>query len=171
MLWNESLSSLSIHDLGLIFCRICYRILLACRCVGMVDEADSKSVASDGVWVRVPPPAPRQKNEAPFRFRSLRKSRENCISAASFFLSQIGPASLGSDSDLYSSRYQSENPAAAATGFSFCVISVFILLFMPKGFLNESCKPKTEKNVEIRASRLCCVRGQCCRKREYNYGV
>ena len=24
----------------------------------MVDEADSKSVASDGVWVRVPPPAP-----------------------------------------------------------------------------------------------------------------
>ena len=29
------------------------------RCVGMVDEADSKSVASDGVWVRVPPPAPK----------------------------------------------------------------------------------------------------------------
>ena len=25
----------------------------------MVDEADSKSVASDGVWVRVPPPAPK----------------------------------------------------------------------------------------------------------------
>ena len=24
----------------------------------LVDEADSKSVASDGVWVRVPPPAP-----------------------------------------------------------------------------------------------------------------
>ena len=30
-----------------------------CRCVGMVDEAASKSVASDGVWVRVPPPAPK----------------------------------------------------------------------------------------------------------------
>ena len=29
-----------------------------CRCVGMADEADSKSVVSDGVWVRVPPPAP-----------------------------------------------------------------------------------------------------------------
>ena len=28
----------------------------------MVDEADSKSVASDGVWVRVPPPAPKQHN-------------------------------------------------------------------------------------------------------------
>ena len=24
----------------------------------LVDEADSKSVVSDGVWVRVPPPAP-----------------------------------------------------------------------------------------------------------------
>ncbi len=24
----------------------------------MADEADSKSVVSDGVWVRVPPPAP-----------------------------------------------------------------------------------------------------------------
>ena len=32
-----------------------------CRCVGMVDEADSKSVASDGVWVRVPPPAPKRR--------------------------------------------------------------------------------------------------------------
>ena len=28
----------------------------------LVDEADSKSVASDGVWVRVPPPAPNQYN-------------------------------------------------------------------------------------------------------------
>mgnify|MGYP007008475397 CR=1 FL=1 len=25
----------------------------------LVDEADSKSVVSDGVWVRVPPPAPK----------------------------------------------------------------------------------------------------------------
>ena len=32
--------------------------------------------------------APRQKNSAPFRFRGFRKSRENCISAASFFLSK-----------------------------------------------------------------------------------
>ena len=29
-----------------------------CRCVGMVDEADSKSVGVTLVWVRVPPPAP-----------------------------------------------------------------------------------------------------------------
>ena len=43
--------------------------------------------------------APRRKNSAPFRFRGLRKSRENCTSAESFFLSQIGPASLGSDLD------------------------------------------------------------------------
>ena len=26
----------------------------------LVDEVDSKSVASDGVWVRVPPPAPQR---------------------------------------------------------------------------------------------------------------
>jgi len=32
--------------------------------------------------------APRQKNSAPFRFRGLRKSRENCTSAESFFLSE-----------------------------------------------------------------------------------
>ena len=54
----------------------------------MVDVTDSKSVGGDTVWVRVPPPAPRQKNSAPFRFRGLRKSRENCTSAASFFLSE-----------------------------------------------------------------------------------
>ena len=34
------------------------------------------------------PGAPRQKNSAPFRFRGLRKSRENCTSAESFFLSK-----------------------------------------------------------------------------------
>ena len=102
----------------------------------MVDVADSKSADGDIVWVRVPPPAPRQnkaarscggtstatstgdlvfpfpsqthsvglcdgtgsvfscpgaprqKNSAPFRFRGLRKSRENCTSAESFFLSK-----------------------------------------------------------------------------------
>ena len=32
----------------------------------MVDEADSKSVASDGVWVRVPPPAPDKQNPNQF---------------------------------------------------------------------------------------------------------
>ena len=30
-----------------------------CRCDGMVDVTDSKSVGGDTVWVRVPPPAPR----------------------------------------------------------------------------------------------------------------
>ena len=32
------------------------------RCVGMVDEEDSKSFGGDIVWVRVPPPAPNQYN-------------------------------------------------------------------------------------------------------------
>ena len=48
---------------------------------------------------RVPPPAPRQKNSASFRFRGLRKSRENCTSPESFFLFQIEPASPGFDLD------------------------------------------------------------------------
>ena len=34
---------------------------------------------------------PRQKKPAPFRFRGLRKSRENAISAVSFFLSKPDP--------------------------------------------------------------------------------
>ena len=29
-----------------------------CRCDGMVDVTDSKSVGGNTVWVRVPPPAP-----------------------------------------------------------------------------------------------------------------
>ena len=33
-----------------------------CRCDGMVDVTDSKSVGGDTVWVRVPPPAPNQQN-------------------------------------------------------------------------------------------------------------
>ena len=50
---------------------------------------DSKSGSlARGSWVRIPPCPPRQKNPAPFRFRGLRKSRENCISAVSFFLSK-----------------------------------------------------------------------------------
>ena len=32
-----------------------------CRCDGMVDVTDSKSVGGDTVWVRVPPPAPIQR--------------------------------------------------------------------------------------------------------------
>ncbi len=54
----------------------------------MVDVADSKSADGDIVWVRVPPPAPRQKKAAPFRLPGLRKSREDYTSAASFFLSE-----------------------------------------------------------------------------------
>ena len=36
-------------------------------------------------------PGCRQKKLAPFRFRGLRKSRESCISAPSFFLSESNP--------------------------------------------------------------------------------
>ena len=33
-------------------------IAFSCRCDGMADVTDSKSVPGDRVWVRVPPPAP-----------------------------------------------------------------------------------------------------------------
>ena len=39
--------------------------LSACRCDGMVDVADSKSADGDIVWVRVPPPAPRNRRPLP----------------------------------------------------------------------------------------------------------
>ncbi len=34
-------------------------VIFSCagRCVGMADDADSKSVAGNRVWVQVPPPA------------------------------------------------------------------------------------------------------------------
>ena len=41
----------------------------------MVDEADSKSVVREDVWVRVPPPAPKTA-ERPFFYLLLMKSRE-----------------------------------------------------------------------------------------------
>ena len=50
-----------------------------------------------GVQVRPLLPAPRQKNSAPFRFRGLRKSRENCTSAESFFLSKSEDSRGSSD--------------------------------------------------------------------------
>ena len=62
------------------------------------------------VQVQVLLPAPRQKNSAPFRFRGLRKSRENCTSAESFFLYQIEPASLGFDLDTGSDLDSSGAP-------------------------------------------------------------
>ena len=40
----------------------------------LVDVTDSKSVGSDTVWVRVPPPAPAQKFPPPFRFRLAAKT-------------------------------------------------------------------------------------------------
>ena len=60
----------------------------------------------------------RQKNSAPFRFRGLLRSRENCISAESFFLPQIGPVSLGSDLEnggslYYNAGWQNGNATAS----------------------------------------------------------
>ncbi len=55
------------------------------------------------------PGAPRQKNSASFRFRGLRKSRENCISAEFFFLSETelsrgsSVSAMENSSNMYSS--------------------------------------------------------------------
>lgn len=43
------------------------------------------------MWVRVPQGSPRRKKPAPFRFRGLRRSRENSTSADSFLLLPIEP--------------------------------------------------------------------------------
>ncbi len=69
----------------------------------MVDVADSKSADGDIVWVRVPPPAPRQKKPTALRFR---RDGESCVFVGSFFLSETGvsrgaPVSVtGNGSDL-----------------------------------------------------------------------
>ncbi len=39
-----------------------YNSFVMGRCDGMADVTDSKSVGSDTVWVRVPPPAPNKYN-------------------------------------------------------------------------------------------------------------
>ena len=38
-------------------------LTVPCRYVGMADEADSKSVAGDSVWVQVPLPAPKTRGQ------------------------------------------------------------------------------------------------------------
>ena len=55
----------------------------------------------------------RQKKPAPFRFRGLRKSRENSISAASFFPIQTGPALPGSGLGELRNNSKSENASLA----------------------------------------------------------
>ena len=101
----------------------------------MVDVADSKSADGDIVWVRVPPPAPRQKNSAPFRFLGLRKSRENCTSAESFFLSETevswgtSVSVMENGSDLDCSGAPRQNKAARSYGGTSTAILTGDLVF------------------------------------------
>ena len=65
-----------------------------------------------GVQVRPLLPAPRrQKNSAPLRFRGLRKSRENCVSAESFFLSET---ELSRGSSVSVMENDKESPSSGA---------------------------------------------------------
>ena len=53
--------------------RFLYNVQVSeCRCDGMVDVTDSKSVGGDTVWVRVPPPAPRGRNNLDILSAKLR---------------------------------------------------------------------------------------------------
>lgn len=59
----------------------------------LVDGADSKSVVSNGVWVRVPPPAPKELNRC-----TRRKTEEiNCKRLFFFLLLQMFIIGLESD--------------------------------------------------------------------------
>ena len=60
----------------------------------LVDEVDSKSIASDGVRVRVPPPAPRRSKLHIACSDFFQKSERAHCAAPPF---QIEPASLGFD--------------------------------------------------------------------------
>ena len=81
------------------------------------------------------PGAPCQKNSAPFRFRGLRKSRENCTSAESFFLSETGvsrgtPVSgLIAGSDLDCTGAPRQNKAIRSCGGTCTATSTDDLVF------------------------------------------
>ena len=51
-----------------------------CRCGGMVYASDSKSDAFAGLWVRVPPPAPLNKNQRGSNMELKKMLIENRIS-------------------------------------------------------------------------------------------
>ena len=102
-----------------------------CRCVGMVDEADSKSVASDGVWVRVPPPAPRQNKAA----RSCGGTSTATSTGDLVFPFQPRPAEAGlasdweTGSDLDCSGAPRQNKAARSCGGTSTATSTGDLVF------------------------------------------
>ena len=73
----------------------------------MADETDSKSVVSDGVWVRVPPPAPPRRNE-------LRLFRFFCFTKKSVTRYAVPPL-------------QSKAAAHLLIGFCFLQASLFLL--------------------------------------------
>ena len=55
----ESICSYPLEFYNFLF----YNRFLVGRCVGMVDETDSKSVTGNCVWVQVPPSAPMESTQ------------------------------------------------------------------------------------------------------------
>ena len=82
-------------------------------------------------------PRRRQTKVAPFRFRGLRKSRENFISAPSVFLSNLGPlrwAQVGREhgSDGFPGRERPEDQHFSGSGYSTPKVST-VTFFMTCG--------------------------------------
>ena len=63
-----------------------------------VDNADLKSAEISLVRVQVPPPAPRQKNAAPFRFRGCVRAAKTAYPLRPSSFSDSDPLTLGSES-------------------------------------------------------------------------
>ena len=63
-----------------------------CRCDGMVDVTDSKSVGGDTVWVRVPPPAPGPEPSLVERLRSFSFPRLQTMAGCGIVRGQAGTA-------------------------------------------------------------------------------
>ena len=81
----------------------------------LVDEVDSKSIASDGVRVRVPPPVPRRSKLCIACSDFLQKSERTHAAAPPF---QIEPAALGFDLVLDAALETAESIVALFLDFA-----------------------------------------------------
>ena len=113
----------------------CCIITQQCRCVGMVDEADSKSVGVTLVWVRVPPPAPSHPNTLDQRAKSPVISR-----CSGFFMTE----------NFQSIPWLNGNATVVRTGFEPLFFHIQAEFQWQRPF-SEGCRgeipEKTKKNL------------------------
>ena len=104
-----------------------------CRCDGMVDVTDSKSVGGDTVWVRVPPPAPSRSKLCIACSDFFLQKSEHAHAAAPPF--QIEPSALGFDLVLGASLESAgiytaaifQKSTSSVSGLSILIYSRFCL--------------------------------------------